>query len=59
MVVDVCDQHDIFKRQCNKRIKYYNKQGYKIQRSSNKTIMSLTMILNLENLRVKEKYNYR
>ena len=32
LVVDVTDQHDVFKRQCNKRIKYYNKQGYKIQR---------------------------
>ena len=37
VVVDVCDQHDVFKRQCNKRIKYYNKQGYKIQRCSNKS----------------------
>ncbi|MDB4345597.1 DEAD/DEAH box helicase family protein [bacterium] len=45
LVVDVTDQHDVFKRQCNKRIKYYNKQGYKIQRCSNKNYNDFTEVI--------------
>ena len=35
VVVDIVDSHDAFKRQSLKRIKYYNKQGYQIKKSSN------------------------
>ena len=45
MVIDVVDQHQVFKRQCNKRIKYYNKQGYKIKRCSNKNYNEFTEII--------------
>ena len=45
LVVDVTDQHDVFKRQCNKRIKYYHKQGYKIQRCSNKNYNDFTEVI--------------
>ena len=45
LVVDVTDQHDVFKRQCNKRIKYYHKQGYKIQRCSNKSYNDFTEVI--------------
>jgi superfamily II DNA or RNA helicase len=45
LVVDVTDQHDVFKRQCNKRIKYYDKQGYKIQRCSNKNYNDFTEVV--------------
>ena len=45
LVVDVTDQHDVFKRQCNKRIKYYNKQGYKIKRCSNKNYNDFTEVI--------------
>ena len=35
IVVDVVDNHEVFRRQSSKRIQYYGKLGYQIQRSSN------------------------
>jgi superfamily II DNA or RNA helicase len=35
MVIDIVDQHDIFKRQFYKRKKYYNEQKYLIENTSN------------------------
>ena len=36
LVVDIVDQHDIFKSQWYKRVKFYKKQGYKILHTTNK-----------------------
>ena len=55
MVIDIIDRHDLFKRQWNKRLIFYQKNNYKILYSQDYKKGEWKMIEKHKNIRVNKK----